>query len=51
MPDAQRLKNVVTFQWEMVPAGEPDTAAAVGLEVLVLEDDGRVRTDYQFVLR
>lgn len=46
--DAVRLQNVVKFHWEMVPAGGGE-AAAVGLEFLVLDDDGRVRVDYQFI--
>jgi hypothetical protein len=32
----------------MVPVGGGEVAA-VGLEILVLDDDGRIRTDYQFI--
>ena len=39
---------MVKFHWEMVPSGGGD-AAAVGLEVLVLAEDGRIRTDHQFI--
>jgi hypothetical protein len=46
--NAARLGNVVKFSWEMVPTsgGEP---AGVGLEILVLDDDGRIRMDYMFI--
>jgi hypothetical protein len=45
--NADRLHDVVKFNWEMVSAdGE---VAAVGLEILVLHEDGRIRTDYQFI--
>jgi hypothetical protein len=44
---AARLGDVVKFNWEMVSAdGE---VAAVGLEFLVLDPDGRIRLDYQFI--
>jgi hypothetical protein len=48
--NADRLGNVVKFNWEMVPTcgGEP---AAVGLGILVLEQDARIRMDYQFIER
>lgn len=47
--DAQRLRDVVTFTWEMVPAAG-DTVLAVGREVLVVDDEDRIVTDYQFIL-
>jgi hypothetical protein len=45
---AARLGDVVQFRWEAVPrdGGEP---IGSGLEILVLDDDGRIRLDYQFV--
>ncbi|HEX8861242.1 MAG TPA: hypothetical protein VGC06_19535, partial [Actinomycetes bacterium] len=43
-----RLGNVVKFNWEMVPVGGGE-AAGVGLEILILDDDGRIRIDYQFI--
>ncbi|MGJ7527607.1 nuclear transport factor 2 family protein [Variovorax sp. GB1P17] len=47
--DAQALHNGVMFHWQMVPAaGGP--VAALGLEFLVLSEDGRIATDYQFIL-
>jgi hypothetical protein len=46
--NAVRLGNVVKFNWEMVPMGGGE-AAGVGLEVLILDDDGRIRLDYQFI--
>jgi hypothetical protein len=47
--DAQRLRDVVIFTWEMVPA-DADTVLAIGLEVLVLDDEDRIITDYPFIL-
>jgi hypothetical protein len=45
--NADRLHDIVKFNWEMVsPNGE---VASVGLEVLVLDQDGRIRADYQFI--
>jgi hypothetical protein len=46
--NAQALRGVVTFNWEMVTAG--GEVAAVGLEFLVLDDRGRMLTDYQFIV-
>lgn len=45
---AQSLRDVVTFRWEMVPAGGGDVEAT-GFEVLVLDDGGRILRDYQFI--
>lgn len=47
--NAQRLKNVLTFNWEMVPAGGEEVLA-VGLEFLVLDEQGRILEDYQFIV-
>lgn len=43
-----RLRDVVLFGWEMVttPDGEP---VGGGTEVLLLDDDGRIVADYQFI--
>jgi hypothetical protein len=46
--NAARLEDVVKFNWEMVRKSD-GTVAAVGLGILVLGDDGRIRTDYQFI--
>lgn len=46
--DASRLHDVVKFRWEMVPKGG-GAVAGVGLEILVLDAEDRVRTDYQFI--
>lgn len=47
--DARRLRDVVTFTWEMVSAaGGP--VLAVGVEFLQLDAQGRIVADYQFVL-
>lgn len=46
--NADRLHNIVKFNWEMVPVGGGE-AAGVGLEILVLDEDGRIKADYQFL--
>jgi hypothetical protein len=49
MPNAQALRNVVTFNWQMIrPASEE--VLATGLEFLDRRPDGRILCDYQFVL-
>jgi len=47
--DAQRLRDVVTFHWEMI---RPQTGEvlATGLEVLRLDEEGKILVDYQFVV-
>ncbi|GAA0247349.1 hypothetical protein [Cryptosporangium japonicum] len=47
-PDAERLADVVKFHWEMVGHDDGEVAA-VGCEVLVLDRDGRIARDYQFI--
>lgn len=39
--------NVVKFHWIMVPAASGEAAAA-GVNFVILDDDGRIRCDYQF---
>jgi hypothetical protein len=46
--NADRLGNIVKFNWEMVPTGGGEVAGA-GLEILFLDEDGRIKTDYQFI--
>jgi hypothetical protein len=46
--NAARVRNVVKFNWEMVSTAT-GAMAGVGLEVLVLDDAGRIVVDYQFV--
>jgi hypothetical protein len=47
--DITRVADVVTFGWEMVSAdGE---VAGAGREFLLLDVDGRIRRDYQFIER
>jgi hypothetical protein len=48
--DAQTLRNVVTFHWEMLPVAE-ERVAARGLEVLNVDTEGRILVDYQFIVR
>jgi hypothetical protein len=42
------LPNVVTLPWAMV-SREGEEVAGGGVEVLALDDDGRIRTDFQFI--
>jgi hypothetical protein len=46
--DVERLGDVVKFHWEGVSADGEVTG--VGLEFLVLNADGRIRRDYQFIV-
>jgi hypothetical protein len=48
--NADRLGNVVKFTWEMV-SSDGGAVAGAGLEILVLDEDGRIKTDYQFIER
>jgi hypothetical protein len=44
----EQLRDMVKFNWRMVPDGG-GAIAATGLIVLLLAEDGRVRIDYQFI--
>lgn len=46
--NAARLANIVKFNWEMVATAD-GTVAGAGLDVFVVDDDGRIRTLYQFI--
>jgi hypothetical protein len=46
--NVERLDDVVKFNWEMAPA-QGGEVQAVGLEVFLLDRDGRIRTNYQFI--
>jgi hypothetical protein len=46
--DAARLHDAVKFTWEMV-SREDGAVAGGGLEVLLLDEEGRIATDYQFI--
>jgi hypothetical protein len=45
--DADRVADLVKFRWEMVSAD--GSVAGVGLALLALATDGRIRRDYQFI--
>src|SRR5262245_10156519 len=45
--DGARVGDVAKFRWEMVTGG--GEVASVGLEFVVLNSDGRIHTDYQFI--
>jgi hypothetical protein len=47
--NARALRDVVTFDWEMIPAGGGEVLAT-GREILLLAEDRRILADYQFVL-
>ncbi|WP_067488755.1 hypothetical protein [Actinomadura hibisca] len=44
--EAVRLRNVVKLAWEAVPPG--GEAAGGGVDVLVLDEHGRIEADYMF---
>jgi SnoaL-like domain len=44
----EQLRDMVKFNWRMVPKSG-GAVAATGLIVLLLADDGRIRIDYQFI--
>ncbi len=46
--NAARLRNIVKFNWEMVSTAT-GKVEGVGLEVLVLDGEGRISIDYQFI--
>lgn len=48
-PGAQRLRDAVTFFWEMLPR-DSETVLAFGVEFLVLDANDQIVTDYQFIL-
>ncbi|MEU4090475.1 hypothetical protein [Streptomyces aureus] len=45
---ARRLDRVVTFRWESFHTGE-ERVTGGGLEFLVLDGEGRIEADHQFV--
>lgn len=48
VPNAQRLQDTVTFNWEMLaPDGE---VRSTGLEFLRVDADDRIVADYQFIV-
>jgi hypothetical protein len=48
--NAEGHHNGVRFSWEMVPAAGGDVVS-IGSEFVILDDDGRIRHDYQFIDR
>ena len=49
-PGAQQLRDLVIFDWEMIPANGPETVLAVGREVIGLDSQGRAMTDHMFII-
>ncbi len=48
--DAVRVGDAVKFHWEMRSLADGSVAGA-GLDLLLLDEEGRIRVDYQFVER
>ncbi|WP_050478143.1 hypothetical protein [Herbaspirillum rhizosphaerae] len=49
VPNAQLLRDVVTFNWEMIRPATGDVLAT-GLEVLHVDQQGKILIDYQFIV-
>ena len=47
-PGALGLRDLVVVRWEMMVA-DGERKVASGLAILIVDGEGRVRTDYQFV--
>jgi hypothetical protein len=47
--NAQKLRDVITFNWEMIDPATQEVVA-VGLEFLRVDADGRIVTDHQFIV-
>ena len=48
--NAQALRNVVTFNWDMM-SPEGGKVLAVGLQFLTIDENGRILIDYQFMAK
>ena len=47
-PGALGLRDMVVVRWEMMVA-DSERKVASGLAILIVDSEGRIRTDYQFV--
>ena len=47
-PYAQRLRDHIKFNWEMVSTSDGSVAAG-GLNIVVVDDQERIRLDYTFI--
>jgi len=47
-PHAERLRDHIKFNWEMVSTSD-GSVAAVGLNIVVVDDHERIRLDYTFI--
>jgi hypothetical protein len=47
--EAKILHDSITFYWKMLPPAG-DTKLAVGLEFVILNEQGRIVTDYQYII-
>jgi hypothetical protein len=48
--NAQALRNVITFNWDML-SPEGDKVLTVGLQFLIVDENGRILIDYQFIAK
>jgi hypothetical protein len=48
-PGKYRFRNAVRVQWEMVTVDD-GSVTSVGVEFLILADDGRIISDHQFIV-
>ncbi len=48
--DPAEHHGAIKVEWEMIEAAN-DSVAAVGLEFLLLDDNGQIRSDHQFIVR
>jgi len=46
--DVAALSNLVKLRWAMTPA-DGDEVLAVGIDLLLVDADGRIERDYQFI--
>jgi len=47
--NAQKLRDVITFNWQMIDPAS-GKVLAVGLEFLRVDADGRIASDHQFIV-
>jgi hypothetical protein len=50
VPGAQQLQDVIIFDWNMAPAGDPGTILAVGREIITLDGQGQAVSDHMFIV-
>ena len=48
MNNADTHHDTVKFNWEMIPSNGGETAT-IGFDFLILDSNGQIRVDYQFI--